>query len=73
LAEGFRSDIETLALPHAHSEVSSVVTISLGVATAIPIPGSAAAEIIALADAALYEAKRAGRNQFAVHPASVST
>lgn len=73
LAEGFRSDIETLALPHAHSEVSTVVTISLGVATVIPVPGSAASDIIALADAALYEAKHAGRNRFAVHRESVLT
>ncbi len=67
LAEAFRADIETLGLPHAHSEVCPVVTISLGVATAIPIPGSAAADIIAQADAALYQAKHAGRNRFAVH------
>jgi two-component system, chemotaxis family, response regulator WspR len=73
VAEGLRADVEALGLPHAHSEAASVVTVSLGIATAIPIPGSPPADIIALADAALYEAKRAGRNRYAMHPESVST
>lgn len=68
VARALRADVEGLGLPHAYSEVCSVVTISLGVATAIPSPGSAAGDLVELADSALYEAKRAGRNRFVVHP-----
>ena len=70
VAEALRADVEALGLPHAHSDASPVVTVSLGVATVIPAPRSAAAALIALADAARYEAKRAGRNRFALHPES---
>ena len=61
LAESMRSSIESLALPHEGSP-AGVVTISVGVASAIP-DGETAAALVAQADARLYEAKRAGRNR----------
>ena len=39
------------------------MTISAGVAAVVPSPRSSAEELVECADAALYEAKRAGRNQ----------
>lgn len=62
-AERIRSEIEGLAIPHANSAVSSVVTVSVGVASAWPQPGLGYLELLAEADSALYQAKRQGRNQ----------
>ncbi|MBK6472545.1 MAG: diguanylate cyclase [Betaproteobacteria bacterium] len=55
--------VEALALAHAQSTVSPVVTVSLGVcATSGKQPGSAEA-LLRAADAQLYAAKAAGRNR----------
>jgi diguanylate cyclase (GGDEF)-like protein len=40
-----------------------IVTISLGVATAVPGESSSPETLVAAADEALYRAKRAGRNR----------
>jgi diguanylate cyclase (GGDEF)-like protein len=61
LAERMRSGIASLAIPHAASPEGRV-TISVGVAGCIPAIGVAPTALIEAADAALYEAKRAGRN-----------
>jgi diguanylate cyclase (GGDEF)-like protein len=61
-AEKFRQTIEQLQIPHAYSTVSDYVTISLGVATAIPSRSSTTTQFIDVADTALYSAKSAGRN-----------
>lgn len=63
VAEDIRLLIENLKLPHAASEVSSYVTISLGVMTLIPDAGMQISEVVRKADQALYYAKRRGRNR----------
>ena len=63
MAEKLRANCEALAIPHPTSPVSPVVTISLGVASCIPSADSSPAWLLAQADAALYRAKKAGRNQ----------
>lgn len=49
-------------IPHAASEVSSIVTASIGVATVIPLVDQSVKNLIADADKNLYQAKANGRN-----------
>jgi diguanylate cyclase (GGDEF)-like protein len=63
VAEKVRAAVAQLAIPHPASPVAAVVTISIGAATVRALPGMAPATLVAAADAALYEAKRAGRNR----------
>ena len=65
LAEKMRRDVAALALPHAGSAVSEHLTISIGVATLTPAEGIAETALVEEADAALYRAKRDGRNRVA--------
>lgn len=61
VAERIRLAVEQLGIPDTTSE-GGVVTISIGAATAYAITGNSPA-LVAAADAALYEAKHAGRNR----------
>jgi two-component system chemotaxis family response regulator WspR len=63
VAESLREQVELLAVPHARSSAADVVTISLGSAAVQPDAAGDRAQLIARADAALYEAKRSGRNR----------
>ena len=62
-AEMLRQACESQAIPHPASPAGLVVTISLGVAVCIPSDNASVAELIADADAALYRAKKEGRNR----------
>ena len=55
--------VRGLRLPHAGSQVADHVTLSLGVAAMVPAVGESQALLIEKADAQLYAAKKAGRNQ----------
>lgn len=66
VAERIRAEVEGLAKPHAASEVSPYVTLSLGVACITPKPNSQHEKLISLADQGLYAAKGGGRNQVCV-------
>lgn len=63
VAENMRHSVESLAIEHAYSAVSPLVTISAGVASAIPMTESSAGTLVASADKRLYEAKSSGRNR----------
>ena len=63
VAERLRGAVAELAIPHPVSPVAAVVTISVGAATVRALPGMDPGTLVAAADAALYEAKRTGRNR----------
>ncbi|MBE9137722.1 diguanylate cyclase [Nodosilinea sp. LEGE 07088] len=63
VAEDARLMVRHHRIPHADSSVAKVVTMSLGVASLVPDSSQSPTSLIKLADAALYEAKRAGRDQ----------
>ena len=63
VAEKLRAGVEALGIEHERSEASNYLTISLGVATAVPSADITASKLMDLADQALYQAKREGRNR----------
>ena len=67
LAEDIRKQIEGLAIPHATSEVTRNVTVSMGVAGASPESICSDTELLGRADSALYQAKKNGRNRVALY------
>jgi diguanylate cyclase (GGDEF)-like protein len=63
IAEKLREGVEALGIIHSSSQASGRVTISLGVATAMPSQNFSPSELVAAADQALYLAKQVGRNK----------
>ncbi len=63
VAETIRNAVRARALPHGNSSIDQYVTLSLGVATAVPQAGSSAYDLLHTADEALYKAKEQGRNR----------
>ncbi|CUB05561.1 MULTISPECIES: GGDEF domain-containing response regulator [Tepidiphilus] len=78
IAERIRENVEKLRIPHPAQGTAEHVTISVGGAVAHPakLPAMPANRLIDFADAALYQAKKAGRNRVvicdadAINPAS---
>jgi len=69
VAERLCQAVAARGLPHAHSSTDEVVTISVGAATRVPTKDDAEDLLIHHADAALYRAKRGGRNRVEAHEA----
>ncbi len=66
VAEKLCQAVESLKIPHYHSQCSPYVTMSLGVATTIPTSQGSPERLIEAADKALYQAKLKGRNCFSL-------
>ncbi|MEG4331678.1 PAS domain S-box protein [Microcoleus sp. AT9_A2] len=66
VAEGIRSRVKALAIPHIKSVVSDCVTLSMGVAGVSPSQNSPKM-LIEAADKALYRAKSGGRDRVAIN------
>ncbi len=68
IAQTILDDVRALGVPHAHSQVAPHVTLSIGIATFYPILEGHDIDLLKRADAALYRAKREGRNR--IHSSS---
>lgn len=66
IAENIRKATLDARIPHLKSE-QGVMTVSIGVDAMVPGAGMAAAVLVRQADAALYAAKRQGRNRTCVY------
>jgi diguanylate cyclase (GGDEF)-like protein len=62
IAEEVRAQVAALGIVHEHSEYGGV-TVSIGCATCVPQENTGAQALLRAADAELYAAKEAGRNQ----------
>jgi diguanylate cyclase (GGDEF)-like protein/PAS domain S-box-containing protein len=63
LTARIREAVSNLAFPHARSDVSEFVTVSLGIATAADHLLNDGDQLVSLADQAMYLAKMNGRNR----------
>lgn len=66
VAEKIQRAMLELQVEHHHSDVANQVTLSIGIASAIPKATCLAINLVKVADKALYEAKVNGRNQVIV-------
>jgi len=66
MAERIRAGVEELAISHDRSWVAPVVTVSIGVASAVPRSDHEPLSLVARADVHLYRAKRSGCNRVCV-------
>ncbi|MBZ0106271.1 MAG: diguanylate cyclase [Sulfuricella denitrificans] len=62
MAESIQATVAALQIPHAFSAAAPHVSVSIGIATAIPSPSLTADMLSEAADNMLYQAKNAGRN-----------
>ena len=66
VAQAIQAAVRRLELPHKSSKVSEIVTVSMGVTTAVPVQFIKPDMMVTAADRALYQAKADGRNCYRV-------
>ena len=68
IVEAIQTTLQSLQIPHAASVVAAYITLSFGIACLLPTLNSCCQNLISAADAALYQAKSAGRNTWMMIP-----
>lgn len=63
LAEQLQQKLQSANILHEYSHICQRITVSIGIAAAVPESGEGPRELVRLADEALYSAKAAGRNR----------
>ena len=63
IANDIQAAIAHLKLPHVQAQAAEFVTVSIGVAAALPSELANSQQLLSIADARLYRAKRSGRNR----------
>ncbi len=71
VAERIRLNVKALAIPHEYSDVSPVVTVSIGLAS-LKGGGLNEVDLLKQADIALYNAKNNGRNRCEIYSEKLS-
>ena len=66
IAENLLQRVHDLALPHPKSLIADNITVSIGVISTIPQRHHQLTDLVMQADQALYQAKKYGRNQYAL-------
>ena len=68
IAQRVQTAISTLNMEHKASDISNIVTVSMGIASTVPKSVDTRPTLIRRADAALYHAKSSGRNCWRIAP-----
>ncbi|WP_447593170.1 diguanylate cyclase [Aquipseudomonas campi] len=73
LAEKVRRTVESLNILHDQQVGKTVLSVSIGVSTLLPVTGLSSLQLVQMADQGLYEAKNNGRNQVGLVSEPLST
>jgi diguanylate cyclase (GGDEF)-like protein len=68
LAQAINGKLHALNITHQASPISDTLTISLGIASAMPTANQSPQGLISRADQALYRAKQQGRDRYCLQP-----
>lgn len=63
IAHAIQAAVDALQMPHVQAQAAEFVTVSMGIAAALPSELGNSRELLAMADARLYRAKRSGRHR----------